>query len=278
LLKESNKPAFMKIKTLLYFVVILMIPPAAWSATSHSYEYNIKKLYIEFRYYGKKPTRFSQSLPGVKTRINTNEKIVAVTLDACGGKKGNKYDRELIEFLRQNQIPATLFMTSLWIDENREITSELSKDSLFEIENHGYRHKPASVNGSVIYKRRGTKSPGELYDEIELNAVKIQSLTGKRPVFYRPGTAYFDDVAVKISYDLNHVPMNFSVVSGDAAGFSAKRMERRILKQVKNGSVIIAHMNRPGKGLCPAMKRSLLKLKADGYRFVKLSEYKDKLK
>lgn len=237
-----------------------------------------RKEAVAAKYSGKKPSVFSQWTRGVRSRIDTSDKIVAITLDACGGKKGSGYDRELIDFLRKNRIPATLFMTALWIDANRDLTVELSRDPLFEIENHGYRHKPASVNGAVIYGRRGTKTPGDLFDEIELNAVKIESLTGRRPIFYRSGTAYFDDIAVKISYDLNHIPMNFSVVSGDAAGFSAERIERRILSQVKGGSVIIAHMNQPGKRLCPAMKRSLLKLKDQGYRFVRLSEFRDKLK
>lgn len=240
--------------------------------------YNKRRAAIEAEYGKKKPSVFSQWAPGVKSRIDTKEKIAAITLDACGGKKGSGFDRELIDFLKSEKIPATLFLTGLWIDANPELTKELSRDPLFEIENHGYRHRPASVNGAVIYGRRGTKTPGDLFDEIELNAQKIESITGRRPIFYRSGTAYFDDVAVNIAYKLNHTPMNFSVVSGDAAGFSAERIERRILSQAKSGSVIIAHMNQPGKRLCPAMKRSLLKLKAEGYRFVRLSEYRDKLK
>ncbi|HOP64769.1 MAG TPA: polysaccharide deacetylase family protein [Spirochaetota bacterium] len=237
-----------------------------------------KKQALALKYKGLKPKRFSQWVPGVKTRIATDEKIIALTLDACGGKKGNGYDLELINFLREQKIPATLFLSSVWIDANRELAAELARDPLFEIENHGYRHKPASVNGARIYGMRGTKSPGDLFDEIEVNAVKIGALTGHRPVFFRPGTAYFDDVAVKIVYDLAHIPMNFSVMSGDAAGFSSRRIERRILSRARKGSVIIAHMNHPGKRLYPAMKKSLLKLQSRGYRFVKLSESKDKLR
>jgi len=269
----------MKLRTALILFTVTLLCGLLYGKESQVSEAYIKKrVAVTSKYTGIKPGVFSQWAPGVKTRINTDEKIAVITLDACGGRKGSGYDRELIEFLRQNKIPASLFMTSLWIDANRELTVELSRDPLFEIENHGYRHKPASVNGSKIYGRRGTLTPADLFDEIELNAEKIQTLTGRRPLFYRPGTAYFDDVAVKLCYDLNHIPMNFSVISGDAAGFSADRIERRILAQVKPGSVIIAHMNQPGKRLYPAMKKSLLKLKADGYRFVKLSEYKDKLK
>ncbi|HOP31044.1 MAG TPA: polysaccharide deacetylase family protein [Spirochaetota bacterium] len=269
----------MKIRTaLILFTAMLLYGQLYGKESPASGAYLKKRDAVIAKFNGIKPAVFSQWAPGVKTRINTTEKVAALTLDACGGRKGNGYDKELIDFLRENKIPASLFMTALWIDANRELSVELSRDPLFEIENHGYRHKPASVNGRLIYGKRGTKTPGDLFDEIELNAEKIQALTGKRPLFYRPGTAYFDDVAVKLCRDLNHIPMNFSVISGDAAGFSAARIERRILSQVKPGSVIIAHMNHPGNRLCPAMKRSLLKLKAEGYRFVKLSEYKERLK
>lgn len=268
----------MPFKKALIFSFIFICSFISFNSSSGSEGYRKKRESIESRYRGVKPAVFSQWAPGVKTRIDTTDKIAVLTLDACGGKKGNGYDRELIDFLRGNRIPASLFMTSIWIDANRTIAVELARDPLFEIENHGYRHKPASVNGAKIYGRRGTLSPGDLFDEIELNAQKIESLAGRRPLFYRPGTAYFDDKAVKITGDLQHIPMNFSVISGDASGLSSERIERRILSQVKPGSVIIAHMNMPGKNLYPAMKKSLLKLKAEGYRFVKLSEYKDRLK
>lgn len=265
-------------KTIIYMLVLVMSASAASGEIETTAAYRKQREEIVNRYAKSKPKTFSQWTPGVKVRINTEEKIAVITLDACGGKKGNGYDRELIEFLRENKIPASLFMTGLWIDANPEIVKELAADPLFDIENHGLTHKPASVNGAKIYGRRGTKSPGELADEIELNAIKIEKITGRRPLFYRPGTAYFDDVAVKIVYDLNQIPMNFSIVSGDAAGFKPEKIERRIISGIKNGSVIIGHMNRPGKNLYPAMKTSLIQLKKTGYRFVKLRDYKSFLK
>ena len=267
-------------KRSLFSIIIFLlfaVTTLSYSDTILSDEYKTLREQIVKKYSQDKPEIFSQWTPGVKTKIDTTEKIAVITLDACGGKKGSGYDRELITFLRENKIPASLFMTGLWIDANPALVKELSSDPLFEIENHGMFHKPASVNGAKIYGRRGTKNPGELVDEIEQNSIKIEKLTGRRPLFYRPGTAYFDDVAVKIVYDLKLIPMNFSIVSGDAAEFKPERIERRIMSGIKNGSVIIGHMNRPGKNLYPAMKKSLLQLKEKGYRFVKLSDYKNSL-
>lgn len=262
---------------ILVMFLLLVVPAVSYGKTSAEDDYAHLRDMIVKKYSKSVPKIFSQNTPGVKKSIATKEKIIAITLDACGGKKGSGFDRELITFLRENKIPATLFVTGLWIDANPALFKELAADPLFEIENHGLNHKPASVKGARIYRRRGTGDPGELADEVELNAEKIEKLTGRRPVFYRAGTAYYDDVAVRIVYDLKQIPMNFSIVSGDAAGYTPSRIERRITGRARKGSVIIAHMNRPGKNLFPAMKNSIIRLKKEGYRFVRLQDYKDVL-
>lgn len=44
-----------------------------------------------------------------------NDGRIALTLDACGGG----FDAELIQFLIQQRIPATLFVTKKWLDKTR---------------------------------------------------------------------------------------------------------------------------------------------------------------
>jgi hypothetical protein len=50
------------------------------------------------------------------------------------------YNEKVIETLRQEQIPATLFLTGLWIEAYGAATKELSADPLFELGNHSYSH------------------------------------------------------------------------------------------------------------------------------------------
>jgi peptidoglycan/xylan/chitin deacetylase (PgdA/CDA1 family) len=97
-------------------------------------------------------------------------------------------DRALINFLRREKIPATLFINARWIGPNLELFAELAADPLFEIANHGLGHKPASVNGRSVYGIEGTADVGELVDEIELAARRLHALTDKSPAFYRSGT------------------------------------------------------------------------------------------
>ena len=281
IMKEVKGAFWMKpvINTLICaFVTVVLTAGAVTDKSGQDNAYTNKRDTAVAKYAGIRPGVFSMWTSGVVRRIDTTDKVIAITLDACGGRKGSGFDRALVEFLRNNNVPATLFLCGLWIDANPGLTAELSKDPLFEIENHGLRHKPASVNGAIIYGRRGTKDPADAYDEIALNAKKIFDLTGRVTRYYRSGTAYYDDVAVKVCRDAGHIPVNFTIISGDAAGFSAERIERRIVSGAKPGAIIIGHINQPGSKFFSALKKVIPKLKSEGYRFVKLEEFQGRLR
>lgn len=53
---------------------------------------------------------------------------------------------------------------------------------------------------------------------ILMNERKIQDLTGRRPIYFRSGTAFYDDVAVRLVRDIGVLPVNFDVL-GDAGGY-----------------------------------------------------------
>ena len=218
------------------------------------------------------PTQWAENVPGVRTRLATTDKVLALTLDACGSPKGKGVDQKLIDFLAQQQIPATLFINARWIDANPELFKQLAANPLFEIANHGMWHKPASVNGRSIYGLDGTKDTRELVQEIELNARKIEEITGKRTRYYRSGTAYYDEYAVQISQQLGHEVIGFSVLGDAGATFSAAQVKTALLGS-KAGDIIIAHMNHPKAGTGPGILAAVPELKKRGFRFVRLSDY-----
>ena len=73
----------------------------------------------------------------------TTQKVVALTFDADmtlkmrdelkSGKVASWYNANVIAVLQRENIPATLFLTGLWIEAYPEITKQLSQNPLFEL-------------------------------------------------------------------------------------------------------------------------------------------------
>lgn len=218
------------------------------------------------------PVQWGESVTGVKTRLDTAEPVIALTLDACGSSGGKGVDTRLMNFLAKEQIPATLFVNTRWINANPDFFKKLAANPLFEIANHGTWHKPASINGRSAYNIPGTKSPAELAAEIELNAGLIESVTGRRPVLYRSGTAYYDEVAVEIANALKHQVAGYSLLGDAGATFTAAQVTKALLR-AKPGDIALLHMNHPEAGTGEGIIAAVPELKRRGFRFVRMSDY-----
>ncbi|WP_197022233.1 polysaccharide deacetylase family protein [Candidatus Blastococcus massiliensis] len=224
------------------------------------------------RYTGVVPRAFGLDVPGVVNRLPTQDRVIALTLDACGGARGSGYDAALIETLRTTETPATLFLNQRWVLAHPDRVAELAADPLFELANHGTAHLPLSVTGAAAYGIPGTTGPGEVFDEIAGNRDTLTTATGTAPRFFRSGTAHYDDVAVRIAADLGATVVNFDV-NGDAGATSAPAQVAAALRSASAGSIVIGHMNQPGGGTAEGVATALPHLTADGFRFVRLSEY-----
>lgn len=224
------------------------------------------------RYGTAKPTAWGLDIPGVTKRLPTADRVVALTFDACGGPSGSGYDQALVSVLRQHKVPATLFLNARWIDANPQAFAQLAADPLFEIGNHGTQHRPLSVTGRAAYRIPGTRNAGEVFDEVIGNRDKLTGLLGRTPRFFRTGTAFCDDVALRITGDLGQQMVNFEV-NGDAGATRPAPEVDRALRSAKPGSIVICHMNRPGSGTAAGVASAVPALASAGFRFVRLSDY-----
>jgi peptidoglycan/xylan/chitin deacetylase (PgdA/CDA1 family) len=220
------------------------------------------------------PDPFGEFIAGVKEDLRVGgDKIIALTFDACTGSPDD-YNKALIEYLRREKIPATLFISGKWIDYNCEVFDDLAKDSLFEIENHGLLHRVCAIDGRTKYNQPATHSAEEVVDEMELNARKIQALTGRRPHFFRPATAFCDEASVRIAHLLGMEVVSYDILSGDAVAFTpAKIIAGNIEKNARPGAIVIMHFNHPKWYERPALQTAIPVLRKMGYRFVHLQDY-----
>jgi peptidoglycan/xylan/chitin deacetylase (PgdA/CDA1 family) len=262
---------YLLILLLSIFSLLLVCSSYADNSISNAEYLQVKEMLVE-KYQGVAPQQWGETVTGVKTHLATQDKVIALTFDACGSKHGMQHDTKITDFLIKEQIPATLFINYRWIGPNMAAFLDLSNNPLFEIGNHGYQHRPASVTGRSVYGINGTASVAELVDEIALNTQKIASLTGKRPLFYRSGTAYYDEVAVKIAQELGAEVAGFSVL-GDAGATYSRAQVKQALLSATNGDIVILHMNHPESGTAEGLIAAIPELQKRGFRFVHLSDY-----
>lgn len=214
---------------------------------------------------GRQPTQWGMSLPGIMTSFNPSGRQLALTFDACD----HACDDSLLNTLQRNGVPALLFVCSKWIDANPGRTEQLAANPLFAIGNHGTRHVPLSVTGRSAYGIPGTKSASEAVDEVWTNQTRLTALTGKAPVYFRTGTAHYDEVAVRIVHDLGLTPVGFSVNADNGATATAAAVDAAITHAAP-GSIVLAHMNHPRSGTAAGVSAAIPALQGAGWQFVSL--------
>ncbi|MGO4230010.1 polysaccharide deacetylase family protein [Arthrobacter sp. YAF34] len=156
-----------------------------------------------------------------------------------------------------------------WRIANPALALDLAGDPLFELGNHGTSHCPLSVTGQSAYGIPGTRNPGEVYDEIMTNHARLTHLTGRRPRYFRPGTAYLDEVAAAIVHSLGLIPVGFTINGDAGATFPAATVTREI-SRARAGDIVIAHGNHPGGGTAPGLAHALKAMKDRGETFLPL--------
>jgi peptidoglycan/xylan/chitin deacetylase (PgdA/CDA1 family) len=277
-----------ELKNLLLFFVVLCTTDLAFSQEPEMFTNDVflKKLNSEksFTDLRKRIVLESKNTPagnwgefviGVDESLNTKNKIIAFTFDACGGKHGSAIDKELIAYLHKANVPATLFISGKWIDSQFTEFLDLSRDTLFEIENHGLNHRPCTITGKSAYGIKGTSCLEEAFDEIEGNARKIEALTKRRPLYFRSATAFIDEASARMAMRLGITTVGYQVLSGDAVPFVQESViEQNVLNKIRPGAIVIMHFNHPEWNTEEALEKIVPKLRKMGYSFVRLHDFK----
>lgn len=218
--------------------------------------------HVQQKFQALKPKQWSENPKGAINRIQTDRKILFLTFDACGGD----YDSQLIAFLNRENIKATLFINGRWIDSHYNEFVELAKNPLFSIQNHGTKHRPLSVESRQIYGIESTHSIQEVFHEIYENDIKITNITGKKPTFFRSGTAYYDDIAMQIANEMGYKIAGFDIVGDGGGKFSIHTILQQA-KNTQNGSILIYHFNKPKSNTRKSLEILIPQWKAMGYEF-----------
>jgi peptidoglycan-N-acetylglucosamine deacetylase len=197
--------------------------------------------------------------PAVTAHGSRSAPQVALTFDACPAVG---FDVGIIHTLTETQTPATFFLSGRWAQTHLSATEYLASIPYFEIGEHSWSHP----HFNAISIRR-------MDDEISRTQSLLSKITGRTPALFRFPYGTYSARAVQEIYRLGLTPIQWDVVSGDPVkSRTAPMIERRVLSQTQNGSIIIMHVNGRGWHTAEALPTIIAALRTHGFQFVTVSD------
>ena len=184
-----------------------------------------------------------------------DDKVVAISFDAAWG---NEDTQTLIDILAKYQIKTTFFVVGDWVDKYPESVKALA-DAGHEVMNHSSSHAHFSQ-----------LSDREIADDITACNEKIAKITGVTPTLFRCPYGENDDHVIEAVKGLGMTAIQWSVDSLDWKGISAEEIQRRVLRGVEPGSIVLFH--NAAENTPEALPGILESLLADGYTVVPISQ------
>lgn len=199
-----------------------------------------------------------QFFGGLTSRVETNEKVIALTFDDAP----TQYSDEILQLLKEKEVTATFYVIGQNIEQMPEEAKRIVEAG-HEIGNHSYTHK-----------RMVLKTPSFIENEIEKTNKLIRDIGYTGEITFRPP---YGKKLVLLPWYLKQQNMKSIMCDVEPDTYfagDAKKMIQYTLEHTKPGSIILLH---PFCGeQCEANREALPviidELKKDGYRFITVSE------
>ncbi|MCA9406079.1 MAG: polysaccharide deacetylase family protein [Candidatus Omnitrophica bacterium] len=198
-------------------------------------------------------------------RVDTSEKKVALTFD---DGPSPVWTPLILDELKKAGIKATFFMIGYHVNKYPDVARRVAEEG-HEVASHGYAH---SV---MLYY-----TPAEIEQELKYTEYVIKKVTGVTTTLFRPPKAWLRKTIKAKIKSMGYDIILWSLNSKDWVRFNHHRVVNYLLKNVKNGDIILFHDSghafaREGGNRLQTVKAvSLLarKLKERGFQIVPVGE------
>ncbi len=187
--------------------------------------------------------------------VETNEKKVAITFDCAWGVD---YTDKLLEIFRFNEVKVTFFTVEFWAKKYPEYLAKIDADG-HEIGTH-----------SATHGKMSTFSKDKITSELTTSSTAITEVTKKPVDLFRAPFGDYNNQLIDTAKELGFYTIQWDVDSLDWKDLSAKEIRDRVLKKVKNGSIVLFHNN--ATNTAEALETIIPTLKNSGYEFCTVGE------
>lgn len=188
---------------------------------------------------------------------DNNSRYIALTFD---DGPHPQYTPKLLEVLKSYNIPASFFLLGLCIERSPHIVQEIYNFGHW-IGLHGYVHHNFPLLCATELQQSLEKTQAAIYNACGLRSQAIRDV--------RPPNGFFTPKTLKLLKDWNYRPVMWSVVPEDWVRPGVTTVVERVLKQVRQGSVIVLHDGVcGGQDVAEVAKILIPQLLEQGYKFV----------
>ncbi len=196
-------------------------------------------------------------------RVKTDEKKIAISFDCAWG---TDYTDTLLSVMEKENVKSTFFMVEFWTVKHGDYVKKIVEHG-HEIGTHSKTHPEMSkLDRSAIES------------ELKSSSLAIENITGKKVELFRAPFGDYDDLLIETAKDLGLFTIQWDVDSLDWKDLSASEITERVVKNAKEGSIVLFHNQ--GKHTAEALPGIIAKLKDKGFTFVSIGEliYRDNYK
>ena len=230
----------------------------------------------------KLPPRPASTL-GVVRRVALpeGEMACALTFDLCElDNVTTGFDADIVTWLQDRSIPATLFMGGKWMRTHARRVREVMRDPLFEIGNHAWTHGNFGVMDEDAMRLQvlATQAQYEaVREQARLEAGRVGVGGGEAgippaPVLFRFPYGRSSERALQLLAENGLVPIQWDVVAEIGGSNASLKRGRAVAEKVTPGSILLFHANLVPTGSFQLLRYVVGELERRGYRFVTVGE------
>ena len=211
-----------------------------------------------------------------RVRLPKGEKLAALTFDLCELETStNGYNSVIMDFLRSEGIPATLFMGGKWMRTHAERVLQLMGEPLFSLGNHAWSHGNFGIMSEERMREQilWTQAQYELLREEWLRRAAHEGRTIATPpppvpTLFRLPYGRCSDAALTELARAGLRVIQWDVVGEEGADGPHLDGGKLTAARVRPGSILLFHANMVPKNSATVLRATVRELQAAGYTFV----------
>ena len=183
---------------------------------------------------------------------------IALTFDACPTRHVPGFSTAIVDYLQNEHIPATFFVSGRWAETHRREFSRLASVPFFEVASHGYRHRHLTDAAEST----------DLQD-IAQGQQSLVNLHAHPDPLFRPAYGDLPTILPALGRQDGLTPVLWDIVTGDPdPHVTAAGIEREVLMHARGGSIVVMHVNGRGVSTPTALPVFVAALRKKGFDFV----------